>query len=179
MGDLTGSGELGSALTWLDWAVFIVLGASTLLAAIRGLVREVASFAIWICAIALGWQLAPLIVDALPSVIPSDQLRFSVGFVGVIIVVTLVGRLVASALQALIDAAGVRPIDRLMGMLFGLLRGCLIILIVGMLAMMTAIAQQAFWQQARTRPWIEAGVAMTKPWLPGRFADLLKFEGER
>ncbi len=58
----------------------------------------------------------------------SDAVRFVVAFALVFILAAFAGGLVASLVKKLVEAVGMRPVDRSMGALFGLLRGLVLLL---------------------------------------------------
>ena len=44
--------EFFAVFTWIDWVVVTVVSASIILSVVRGLVKEVASLAVWVVAVA-------------------------------------------------------------------------------------------------------------------------------
>jgi membrane protein required for colicin V production len=162
-------------LTLFDYLVLFVLGASVMISLMRGLVREMLSLAGWVVAfiVANAWSaaLAPL----LPAAIPGEVVRLMVAFIALFIGVKLLAGLLSMALGALLTASGLGLVDRLLGALFGLGRGIVIVLAGVILCGMTAIPQQAFWQHARLSPYAETGAHMVKPFLPAALAGHVNF----
>jgi membrane protein required for colicin V production len=114
----------------LDWFIIVVLGLSALFAALRGFALEVLS----LIGAVLGYLLAAWYYPRLgnwfqPHVnsrAVADGAAFLAIFVAVVIVAGLVGRLVSWAMKEV----GLRWVDRLLGMAFGLVRGSLIVVVV-------------------------------------------------
>ena len=63
--------------------------------------------------------------------------------------------------------------DRFLGLVFGLIRGGLVIVVLATLAALTPIPQSMAWQKAITRPAIDAATSFIKGWLPVDWAKQL------
>lgn len=162
-------------MTIFDYVVLFILAASVVISTMRGLVKEILSLVGWVAAFvvanAFGAQLAPM----LPSMIPGDAVRMIVAFVVLFLGVRVLMGLLALAVAALIDAAGLAVADRGLGGLFGLGRGIVIVLAGVILCGMTSIPQQAFWKNALLAPMAETGARTVKPFLPAAFAQHVQF----
>jgi membrane protein required for colicin V production len=100
-------------------------------------------------------------------------LRYAAGFVVVFVGSLFAGGLIAFLLKKLISAVGMRPADRVLGALFGLVRGAVLLLAVTVVVGMTPLHTGAWWQEA-TGPRV-ASVVLTglKPVLPQEFGKYL------
>jgi membrane protein required for colicin V production len=161
-------------VTIFDYVVLFILVASVV-STMRGLVKEILSLVGWVAAFvvanAFGAQLAPM----LPSVIPGEAVRMIVAYIALFLGVRVLMGLLALAIAALIDAAGLSFADRGLGGLFGLGRGIVIVLAGVILCGMTSIPQQAFWKNALLAPMAETGARTVKPFLPAAFAQHVQF----
>ena len=92
-------------------------------------------------------------------------------FIGVLVVMVLVRLVVHSMVKAL----GLSVSDRLLGMVFGLLRGALICMTLVALGGMTSAPTQAWWRSAVLAPPLEKAVLAVKPWLPDDLAKRIRF----
>jgi membrane protein required for colicin V production len=162
-------------VTIFDYVVLFILIASVVISTMRGLVKEILSLVGWVAAFvvanAFGAQLAPM----LPSVVPGEAVRMIVAFIALFLGVRVLMGLLALAITALIDAAGLSLADRGLGGLFGLGRGIVIVLAGVILCGMTSIPQQAFWKNALLAPMAETGARTVKPFLPAAFAQHVQF----
>jgi membrane protein required for colicin V production len=153
------------SLTWIDYVVVVIVAASTLLSLLRGLVKEVASLAVWVLAFVGASRLSHYPAELLPDWL-TPPLMQTIGFLIVLVLILLLGKLVTLALKELMNAAGVGVIDRVLGMVFGMARGGLIVVVLAIMAAMTALPKQAAWQNAQTKQFIELGIRTAAPWLP-------------
>lgn len=163
-------------MTWLDYAVFGVLGVSVVWGAWRGLVRELVSILGWIIAFLAANLFAGPLGEAMPRAIPTPELRvlaaFLAVFVGALAVTTLAGLL----LSRLVKAVGLGGLDHALGALFGGARGLLVVLAIALLAGLTALPRQPAWRDSLSgAPMAWAALAL-KPWLPQTFAERLRYD---
>ena len=162
-------------MTIFDYLVLFVLIASVVISTLRGLVKEILSLLGWIVAFvvanAYGAALAPL----LPEVIPGASARLMVAFIALFLGVRILMGLLTLAIGAVVEATGLSLADRGLGGLFGLARGIVIVLAGVILCGMTAIPQQAFWQEALLSPLAESGARTVKPFLPAALAQHVNY----
>jgi membrane protein required for colicin V production len=163
-------------MTVFDYAVLIIVGLSVLLSMIRGLVREVLALLGWVVAFVVAAQFGGRLAVLLPAEIPNEDLRLLAGFVGVFVVVLLGMSLVAMIISHLVKGAGLSVEDRIFGAVFGLVRGVAIVLVIVMLAGLTALPKQPAWRNAVFSGPLEALVIAVKAWLPGDLAKRIKYD---
>ncbi len=160
-------------LTWIDTVVLVVILASTILSLFRGLVKEIASLAVWVIAFVAASRLAGEAAAMLPDWIP-PALEQTVAFLGILVVVLVVGKLVTLALKEMVSAVGMGAIDRILGMAFGAARGVLIVVALAILAAMTSLPNQTTWRLSKTRPALEWGIKTAAPWLPNILGERIR-----
>jgi membrane protein required for colicin V production len=123
-----------------------------------------------------------LSVDLVPMIPPSiedESLRMSVAFVAIFLAVLVAMGLIAMLLSALIKTVGLGFIDRMLGSVFGLVRGLLIVLMVVLLAGMTTLPQEPLWQKALLSKTLETAAGLTLPWLPQELSKRIHYEKKR
>lgn len=134
-------------MTEFDYAVLGILLLSLLLGLWRGLVYEVLSL--------LGWPLAFMLsrrfADSLEPLLPVSQeaARLALAYALLFIAALIAWAALVWVLARLIRAVGLGLPDSLLGGLFGLLRGALIILVLVWLAGVSSIPEQRFWRDAK------------------------------
>lgn len=161
----------------LDWVFVAVLAASFVVGAWRGLVYEVLSVLGWVAAFVVAQWLAPQAAALLPIERAPEAGRYAVGFVAVFILVVFAGGLLAWLTKKLVDSVGLRPIDRGLGALFGLLRGAVLLLVVAIVINMSPARSAGWWTEATGAQWSLAVLKGLKPMLPEQFGRYLP--GER
>lgn len=157
----------------LDWVFLAVLLASLVLGAWRGLVYEVLSVASWIAAFVVAQWLAPWVAVRLPMGAASEGVRYLSGFIVVFIVVVFAGGLVAWLIKKLVQAVGLRPIDRTLGAAFGVVRGVVLLLALAVVVNMTPFKRDGWWLESKGAEVSTAAIKGLKPVLPERFGQYL------
>ncbi|MBT5462631.1 MAG: CvpA family protein, partial [Gammaproteobacteria bacterium] len=113
----------------LDWIILAILLVSTILSAFRGFVREALALGSWILAVIVARWFAPALSMHLSPFIDMASARTLMAY-GILIIGTLiVCGLLTRVLSELIRVSGLSATDRLLGMVFGFLRGALVVLL--------------------------------------------------
>jgi len=157
----------------LDWVLLGALLLSLLLGAWRGLVVEVLSWVSWVAAFVLAQWWAPAVATQLPMTGASEAIRYAAGFVAVFIAVLLTGSLVAWLAKKLLAAVGLGLVDRLLGALFGVLRGVVIVLAVAVVVHMTPLRSAGMVTESHGLHAAGKVLAAMKPLLPQEFGKYL------
>ena len=157
----------------VDWIFLMVLMGSLLLGAWRGLVYEVLSLFSWIAAFALAQWRALDVAGWLPLGSSPEQVRYAAGFLLVFIAVLFVGGLIAFLMKRVVSSVGLRPIDRVLGAVFGALRGVVLLMAVTVMADMTSVHSSDAWKEADGPLWAAQLLGRLKPVLPSEFVNYL------
>jgi membrane protein required for colicin V production len=144
-------------VTILDLVVIGVVLISALLAAVRGLTREVLAIASWAAAAVVAWifhpQLMPLAQQYIPNKTVALVAVIAALFLGTLIIVSLItARISDFVLDSRIGA-----LDRTLGFVFGAARG-LLLAVVGYLffsALVPEKMQPSWARDARAKPILE------------------------
>lgn len=157
----------------VDWILLGVLVFSMALGAWRGLVYEVLSVLGWAASFYLAQWLAPDLADRLPIQSASAPVRYAAAFVLIFIAAVFAAGLLAFLLKKLIEAMGLRPVDRTLGAAFGVLRGLILLLAATVVMDMTALKTSDWWRESRGGEALSAMLKGLKPVLPEQFGKYL------
>ena len=157
----------------LDWIFVAVLAASFLVGAWRGLVYEVLSVMSWIAAFVLAQWLAPDAARWLPVQRAPEAGRYAMGFIAVFIAVVVAGALLAWLTKKLVQAVGLRPVDRTLGAAFGLIRGAVLLMAVAVVINMSPARTAVWWTESKGAATSMGALKGLKPVLPERFGKYL------
>jgi membrane protein required for colicin V production len=157
----------------VDWVMLVALLGSVLLGAWRGLVFEVLSVAGWIAAFVVAQLFAPQVASWLPMGNATEPLRYAAGFAMVFVATVFAAGLLAWLVKKMVEAVGLRPIDRMLGAIFGLLRGVILLLAVAVVIGMTPLHAHAAWQSSAGAPILVSLLKALKPLLPVTFGKYL------
>ena len=157
----------------VDWILLAVLGVSVLLGMWRGLVREVISLAGWIAGFWLAQAWAPEAGGWLPLQGASEVLRYLAGFISVFLAVLIVSVLLGWLISKLVSAVGLGVVDRLLGGVFGGLRGVVLLLTLTVVVSLTPVQSAAWWTNSPVAQALVQGLQSLKPVLPAHFGKYL------
>jgi len=160
-------------MTGFDFAVIGISIVSLLLGLWRGLVYEVLSLLGWPVAFVLSKMFAGNAADMIPGV--QETLRILLAYAAVFIAALILWGVLAWLLSKLVKAAGLGWLDRVLGGLFGVLRGLLVILVLVWLAGLTDIPEHPIWRTAKASKTAEDAALASKVWLPDNIAKRIHF----
>jgi len=163
-------------MTVFDYAVLAIVVLSVSISVIRGLVREVLALVAWAVGFIAASVFAADIATLLAPEVPDERLRLLAAFVGVFLGVLLAMSLLAMLVSKLVKGAGLGLEDRVLGGVFGLARGALIVTVLVLAAGLTALPRQPEWRDAVLSGPFEAFAGHIKPWLPARLAQRITYD---
>lgn len=164
-----GGVELGT----LDLVFGAVLVASAVVGLWRGLVFEVLSLAGWVAAYVIAQVATPVLAPQLPFGSPGSPLNHAAAFALSFVLAMIAWSLLARLIRLLIRATPLSPVDRALGVCFGLLRGVLLLLVVATLVSMTPMRDGPAWQHSQIAQSLQAMLQGIKPLLPPELAQHL------
>lgn len=139
-------------MNWTDYIIIGVLALSIMIGLWRGLISEVLALAIWIAAFWVAWAFGPVVATHLESMISLASARIIVAYALCFVVVLVLGALLRFAIDKLVESTGLTGTDRLLGMVFGFVRGVLLVTVLVFLAGFTAFTRDPWWQRSVLLP---------------------------
>ena len=169
------------AVTFVDLLVVAVVLISAVYAAYRGFVAETLSIFAWLAAafatLYFGHYAAPLTRNLVTAPCLGNLLGYALVFLVVFIPMQFMSHRFALGVKSSV----IGPLDRIMGIAFGLVRG-LVILGVAYLAfsLFVPVPRQPLWlKDARTLPLIQSSSEVLLALLPDHGADIARDMGAR
>jgi len=157
-------------VTVFDLIVLLIVGVSSLLGLLRGLLKELLSLVAYVLAfLAALWWGADVAVQFEPW-IDHALIRMGAAYGLVFLAALLVVGLVNLAAGLLVQKTGLTPADRGLGLLFGLLRGLLVVFVAVALIGHTELTREPWWQDAALSKPAVTGVQVIKSRMPPALA---------
>lgn len=137
-------------MEYADYVILGIIAISILVGAIRGFIKEAFSLAVWAAAFLVAFQYSGALALQLENHIELPSARTSLAFAGIFLAVLLVGGLLTFLIGKLVEKTGLSGTDRLLGGVFGGVRGLVLVLFLMLVAGMTPVPQDPWWQQSRS-----------------------------
>lgn len=153
-----------------DYAILAVCLASIVVSLFRGFIKEVFSLLVWVAAVYAGLQASGPISLRLEGWIELPSVRVIIAFVGVFILVLIVGGLLNYLLGKLVAGTGLGGTDRMFGALFGALRGVAIVVAAVIVASFTPFVEDPWWRESMLLPEFER----LSVWLVDFFPEIVR-----
>ncbi|MCC6867804.1 MAG: CvpA family protein [Burkholderiales bacterium] len=165
-------------MTVFDWSVIGVVALSILLAYVRGFTRELIALGAWVLGFFAALAFSPIVGAWLPEIGGHPVLRYIVAFIAIMILAIVAGALISWPLSTIIRKSGLGFVDRFLGGVFGSARGIVVVLAFILIAGLTTLPRQDWWQNAAlARPLVLAALSFA-PWLPAEWAQSLDYSRE-
>lgn len=157
----------------LDLVLLAVLLLSAIVGLWRGLTFEVLALLGWVAAYVAAQLLGPLAAPLLPVGSPGSALNHGAAFAAVFVLTLIVWGLAARGVRALIQATPLSGLDRLLGSVFGVLRGAVVLLALATVVLLTPLKNSSSWQQSQLGQALTVALRQLQPLLPHDMAQHL------
>ncbi len=161
-------------MNWTDGVILGILGLSVLIGLWRGLVAELLSVVTWVAAFWVALTFGPVLSTHLEHTISLPLARHGVAYGICFFGVLLIGAVVRFLTRKLIWSSGLTGIDRLFGVVFGFVRGALVVTLVVLLVGLTALTRESWWQQSVLLPQFQMAAAWLGQNVPASVSDHLR-----
>lgn len=144
---------LAKTMNWADWAILAILIISSLISLKRGFVKEALSMANWVLAFFIAMTFRDALSALLESQIVTPSLRDMVAFAVLFAATLIVGAMVNYLIGEVVRMTGLSGTDRLFGMIFGFIRGFIVVMAVLLVVPgFVSIDQDPWWQTSTLIP---------------------------
>jgi len=163
-------------MNFADYCIIGVLGLSVLMGLWRGFIGEVLALACWVVAFWVAWEFGPRLAAAF-SGIDAPSVRLLLGYAICFIAVLIAGAIVSFLMRKLVAGSGLTGSDRLLGMVFGLMRGLVLVTLIVLLLGFTPLPRDPWWQHSQLLPTFQEGAHWVAARLPPEVTRYLDLRG--
>ena len=140
------------AFNQVDIVILIITLLSSAFGLWRGLVKEVLSLLTWIAALLVSRVYSEPLAGLLSGMIENDGIRYVTAFALLFVTVMLLGTGLTFLMSKLLTVSGLKLADRLLGAVFGVARGVIIVLVILFITSMF-VSETQLWQQSQLIPY--------------------------
>ena len=135
-------------MIWVDIVIPGIIAISALFSLMRGFVREALSLIGWLAAFWIALTFAKSLADLFLSGITLPSVRMVVAFTILFVVTLVLTALINHLAGQLVKRTGLTGTDRMIGMVFGVARGVVVVAAMVFLAGLTTLPQDPWWQES-------------------------------
>lgn len=163
-------------MTGFDYGLIAILGVSCFLGVRRGLIKELLSLVSYGLAFLASVWWGPVVEQhPLLQWVSNEYLRLGIAYVLLFVLVLLAVGLVNMSLAAMLRSTGLTPADRGLGLLYGMLRGLMIVLALVVVLGYTPLPDQPWWKNAMFAPALVGAVQQIKSRVPEPMGEWLPY----
>ena len=120
-------------LNLADWFILIVLVASGIISFARGFTKEFLSLFLWLAAFIAAISLEYLATPKINEFIGNEEISKIISYIVVFLIFIFIGGMIIKFISKLIKWSGASGFDRFLGVVFGLMRGSIVLFVIFLL----------------------------------------------
>lgn len=163
-------------MIWVDYFILAIVTVSALLSLWRGFIKEALSLVSWVAALWVAMLFFDDLSRYLAQWIETRSVRGAVAFATIFVGTVIAGSVVNYLVGKLVEKSGLSATDRALGVLFGVARGVVIVAVLVMLAGLTAVPQDAWWNESLLLAHFQDMALWLRSFLPASIAENIQFE---
>jgi membrane protein required for colicin V production len=113
-----------------DWAILVILVASSLISLSRGFVKEFLSLFLWVFAFVISVNFEYLVTPQILKFITNPEVAKIISYIVVFVLAIYLGGIFIKLISKLIKWSGASGFDKFLGVVFGFIRGAILILVI-------------------------------------------------
>ena len=139
-------------MTQVDNLILAVIAISSAFGVRRGFIKEIMSLLSWIAALLVSRVYSGSLASILENLIDNPSVRYVIAFSVLFVIIIMLGTLLNHLMSKLLVVTGLKTIDRLLGAVFGLARGTVIVLVF-LFVLNVFVSESEWWQQSTLIPY--------------------------
>ena len=158
------------AIANFDYLVIGIIAISGLIAFFRGFIQETLSLLLWVIAFTAAMFFYVYLDPYLIDYIDNAEIRRILTIISVFVGIIFLGGLFIKLLRGLVHWSGMGGLDRLLGVLFGLFRGMLLIVVI-YLVLPAEFKQSKFISESQSSTYLKKYAPMAEKFFKSMISD--------
>ncbi|PIE45481.1 MAG: hypothetical protein CSA45_02665 [Gammaproteobacteria bacterium] len=165
--------EFVNSIGILDIVFVVILIASVLLGLVRGVFREILSLAGLVIAVYLAFKFSDVLANNyVAKFFEEPRISYLIAFAIIIVLTLFAIALLNLVFNQLLRATGLSTLNRLLGLIFGLLRGTLICsILVLLISFIPGATNESWWKKSSLAPTFQSIAKLSIRYLPKEVSD--------
>jgi membrane protein required for colicin V production len=147
-------------LNTADYLIIATVVISATVGLLRGLLREVIALCTWIIAAFAAWHFAPILEPHLGGLLAQEDVRPWAARLIVFVAVLLLGSAIGAIVDYFVRLSLFTGVDRFLGLVFGLLRGVLIVGAAVIVCQTLRLDGEPWWHESQLLPYGQDAAAL-------------------
>lgn len=139
-----------------DYLVILAVVVSAIVGAMRGFLREAVAVATWILALFIAWHFSDLVEPHLGGLLAGSYVKPWAARIIIVILVLLLGAAIGALLGHFVRLSIFSGMDRFLGLVFGLLRGVVLLGVFVILGQLVRLDGEKWWTRSLLIPYGES-----------------------
>jgi membrane protein required for colicin V production len=139
-----------------DYVILAAILFSAAIGAVRGFLREAISLAAWVVALFVAWHFSDLVEPHLGGLLAGSDVRPWAARVIIVVLLLILGSIVGAMLAHFVRLSIFSGTDRLLGFVFGLLRGFVLLGVFVILGQLLRLQGEDWWGHSTLIPYGES-----------------------
>lgn len=139
-----------------DYLVIAAVVISAIVGAMRGFLREAVAVVTWLVALFVAWHFSELVEPHLGGLLSGSYVKPWAARVIIAVLILLIGAGVGALLNHFVRLSIFSGMDRLLGFVFGVLRGVVLLGVFVILAQLLRLDGEKWWRQSLLVPYGES-----------------------
>ena len=139
-------------MTQVDSLILAVIAISSAFGVRRGFIKEIMSLLSWFAALVVSRVYSESLASILGNMIDNPSVRYVIAFSVLFVIIIMLGTLLNQFMSKLLVVTGLKTFDRLLGAVFGVARGTVIVLVV-LFVLNVFVSESGWWQQSILIPY--------------------------
>ncbi len=162
-------------MIWIDYVIIGLVFIAFITGFLRGFSLEFFSLVFWLLAIGVGLSFSREFSVFLESIISNPLPKIAASFLLLFLITLIVGSLIRGLLGESIKKTTLTFTDRLGGMIFGALHGMVVVVVLVMLAGLTALPDDLWWKESKLLPSFQTCVIWSRDHIPSGLAEYIHY----
>jgi membrane protein required for colicin V production len=158
-------------MNWADIAILVIVLLSALISVLRGFVKEALSLAGLVIAFWVAFTFKEPVAGLFKQYITVPSLQLAAGFALLFIGTLIVAGIINYFAGKLVEKSGLTGTDRMLGVIFGVIRGAAIAAVLVWLAGLTPLPQDPWWKESLFIKHFKVAALWINTQLPKDIAD--------
>ena len=162
-------------MIWIDYVIIGLISIGLIKGMLRGFSLEIYSLLIWILAAGVGLILSREFSVFLEASISDTVPKIAASFALLFLITLIVGFVIRMILGESFKTDNLTFLDYLGGMIFGIVHGMLLVVILVMLAGLTALPDDLWWKDSKLLPPYQTGAIWLRDHIPSGLAEYIHY----